>query len=50
LLSTIRKLIHDHEMRNEMSQAMSSLATPQAAESIANALLGLVPVSNPGRM
>jgi undecaprenyldiphospho-muramoylpentapeptide beta-N-acetylglucosaminyltransferase len=49
LLSTIRKLINDNEMRDEMSQAMSSLATPQAAELIANAMIGLASVSNPGR-
>lgn len=49
LLSTIRKLINDNEMREEMSQAMSSLATPQAAESIANAMIGLASISNPGR-
>jgi UDP-N-acetylglucosamine--N-acetylmuramyl-(pentapeptide) pyrophosphoryl-undecaprenol N-acetylglucosamine transferase len=50
LYSTIKKLMKDHQMRNEMSQAMSSLATPQAAESIASILQGLVSVPSPGRI
>jgi UDP-N-acetylglucosamine--N-acetylmuramyl-(pentapeptide) pyrophosphoryl-undecaprenol N-acetylglucosamine transferase len=50
LFSTISMLMKDQQMRNEMSQAMSSLATPQAAESIANILQGLVSVPNPGRI
>jgi undecaprenyldiphospho-muramoylpentapeptide beta-N-acetylglucosaminyltransferase len=50
LHSTIKKLMKDDQMRNEMSQAMSSLATPQAAESIANILLDMVSVSSPGRI
>ena len=50
LYSTITKLMSDHQMRNEMSQAMSSLATPLAAESIANILQGLVSVPSPGRI
>jgi len=50
LFSTITQLMKDHQMRNEMSQAMSSLAIPQAAESIANLLQGLVSVPNPGRI
>jgi UDP-N-acetylglucosamine--N-acetylmuramyl-(pentapeptide) pyrophosphoryl-undecaprenol N-acetylglucosamine transferase len=50
LFSTINQLMKDYQMRNEMSQAMSSLAIPQAAESIANLLQGLVSVPNPGRI
>ena len=50
LHSTIKKLMKDDQMRNEMSQAMSSLATPQAAESIANILLDMVSVPSPGRI
>ena len=50
LFSTISMLMKDRQMRNEMSQAMSSLATPQAAESIAKILQGLVSVPNPGRI
>ena len=50
LYSTITKLMNDHQMRNEMSQAMSSMATPLAAGSIANILQGLVSVPSPGRI
>jgi len=50
LFSTITNLMSDHQMRNEMSQAMSSLATPLAAESIATILQGLVSVPSPGRI
>ncbi len=50
LHSTIKKLMKDDQMRNEMSQAMSSLATPQAAESIAKILLDMVSVPSPGRI
>ena len=48
LFSTITQLMKDLQMRNEMSQAMSSLAIPQAAESIAIILQGLVSVPSPG--
>lgn len=47
---TVSKLMKDHQMRSEMSQAMSSLANPRAAESIANLLRGLVSVPSPGRI
>jgi UDP-N-acetylglucosamine--N-acetylmuramyl-(pentapeptide) pyrophosphoryl-undecaprenol N-acetylglucosamine transferase len=50
LFSTIQKLMRDFQMRNEMSQAMSSLASPQAAESIADILQDLVSVPSPGRI
>jgi UDP-N-acetylglucosamine--N-acetylmuramyl-(pentapeptide) pyrophosphoryl-undecaprenol N-acetylglucosamine transferase len=50
LHSTIKKLMKDDQMRSEMSQAMSSLATPQAAESIADILLEMVSVPSPGRI
>jgi UDP-N-acetylglucosamine--N-acetylmuramyl-(pentapeptide) pyrophosphoryl-undecaprenol N-acetylglucosamine transferase len=42
LLSTIIQLMSDQQTRSEMSRAMSSLASPQAAESIADILRGLV--------
>ena len=50
LHSTIKKLMKDDQMRNEMSQAMSSLATPQAADSIADILQDMVSVPSPGRI
>ena len=48
LYTTITKLMKDVEMRNEMGKAMSSLATPQAAETIAIILRDLVSVPGPG--
>jgi undecaprenyldiphospho-muramoylpentapeptide beta-N-acetylglucosaminyltransferase len=45
LLNTIRELLEDKNRREGMSQAMVSMATPQAAESIANLLRGLVSMS-----
>lgn len=50
LLATIKKLMEDKKMRDEMSQAMSSLATPHAAESIAKMLQDLVTVPSSGRI
>jgi UDP-N-acetylglucosamine--N-acetylmuramyl-(pentapeptide) pyrophosphoryl-undecaprenol N-acetylglucosamine transferase len=50
LYSTINRLINDPQMLKEMSQAMSSLATPQAAESIANILQDLVHSPSSGRI
>jgi UDP-N-acetylglucosamine--N-acetylmuramyl-(pentapeptide) pyrophosphoryl-undecaprenol N-acetylglucosamine transferase len=50
LFSTISDLMNDHHKRNEMSQAMFSLATPQAAESIAKLIHGLVSIPSPGRI
>ena len=50
LHSTIKKLMKDDQMRNEMSQAMSSLANPQAADSIADILQDIVSVPSPGRI
>ena len=50
LLATIKKLMADKKMRDEMSQAMSSLATPHAAESIAKMLQDLVTVPSSGRI
>lgn len=50
LYSTITRLINDPQMLKEMSQAMSSLATPQAAESIANILQDLVHSPSSGRI
>lgn len=47
---TISKLMKDYQMRSEMSQAMSSLANPGAAESIANLLRGLVSIPSPERI
>lgn len=47
---TVSKLMKDHQMRSEMSQAMSSLANPGAAESIANLLRGLVSIPSPERI
>jgi hypothetical protein len=40
----------DKETRSEMSLAMSSLASPQAAESIADLLRGLVALPSPERI
>jgi UDP-N-acetylglucosamine--N-acetylmuramyl-(pentapeptide) pyrophosphoryl-undecaprenol N-acetylglucosamine transferase len=50
LLSTIRDVMNDQGQRERMSQSMLSLATPQAAESIADLLHGLVSVPVPGRI
>ena len=48
LLPTIRDLLTDHQRRNKMSQMMLSLATPQAARSIADLIQGLVTVPSSG--
>jgi UDP-N-acetylglucosamine:LPS N-acetylglucosamine transferase len=50
LYATISRLMKDHNVRKEMSRAMSSLATPQAAELIANLIEGLLTVPSPGRI
>lgn len=48
LYSTITKLMKDIDMRNEMGKAMSSLATPRAAETIAIILRDMVSVPGTG--
>jgi UDP-N-acetylglucosamine--N-acetylmuramyl-(pentapeptide) pyrophosphoryl-undecaprenol N-acetylglucosamine transferase len=50
LLPTIRGLFSDHNQRESMRRAMQSLAKPNAAESIAELLHGLVPIPSPGRI
>jgi UDP-N-acetylglucosamine:LPS N-acetylglucosamine transferase len=50
LLATIKKIVNDKKTRDEMSQAMSSLAAPTAAESIATLLQNLVTVPSSGRI
>lgn len=50
LLPTIRGLLDDQNQRERMSQAMSSMATPKATESITNLLHGLVTESSLGRI
>jgi UDP-N-acetylglucosamine--N-acetylmuramyl-(pentapeptide) pyrophosphoryl-undecaprenol N-acetylglucosamine transferase len=50
LLTTIRDLMNDQNRRERMGQSMLSLATPQAAESIADLLHGLVSMPSPGRI
>lgn len=49
LLPAVRKLISNRRQREKMQQAMLSLAKPNAAESIAELLHGLVSVPSPGR-
>lgn len=50
LLPTIHDLLEDQTQRKRMSQAMLSLATPKAAESIAGLLRGLVSAPSLGRI
>ncbi len=50
LLTTIRDLVNDQSRRERMGQSMLSLATPQAADSIAEIILGLVSIPSPGRI
>jgi len=50
LLPTIRGLFSDYNQRESMRRAMQSLAKPNAAESIADLLHGLVPIPSPGRI
>jgi UDP-N-acetylglucosamine--N-acetylmuramyl-(pentapeptide) pyrophosphoryl-undecaprenol N-acetylglucosamine transferase len=50
LLTSIRNLMNDHNRRERMSQSMLSLATPQAADSIADLLHGLVSMPSSGRI
>lgn len=50
LLPTILGLLDDQNQRERMSQAMSSMATPKATESITNLLHGLVTESSLGRI
>ncbi len=50
LLTTIRNMMNDPDRRERMSRAMLSLAKPQAAESIADLLHGLVSMPSPGRI
>jgi UDP-N-acetylglucosamine--N-acetylmuramyl-(pentapeptide) pyrophosphoryl-undecaprenol N-acetylglucosamine transferase len=50
LLTTIRDLVNDQNRRERMGQSMLSLATPQAAESIADLLHGLVSMPSSGRI
>jgi UDP-N-acetylglucosamine--N-acetylmuramyl-(pentapeptide) pyrophosphoryl-undecaprenol N-acetylglucosamine transferase len=50
LLSTIREVMNDQGRRERMSQSMLSLATPKAAESIADLLHRLVSVPGLGRI
>lgn len=47
---TVRGLLDDRARRDNMRRAMLSLAAPEAAESIANLLSGLVPMPIPGRI
>jgi UDP-N-acetylglucosamine--N-acetylmuramyl-(pentapeptide) pyrophosphoryl-undecaprenol N-acetylglucosamine transferase len=47
---TIRELMNDRARRDRMRRAMSSLSTPNAAESIADLIHGLVKMPNPGRI
>jgi UDP-N-acetylglucosamine--N-acetylmuramyl-(pentapeptide) pyrophosphoryl-undecaprenol N-acetylglucosamine transferase len=44
LLTTIRRLIDDRNLRESMRRAMQALAKPDAAESIADLLYGLVSI------
>jgi len=50
LLTTIRRLIDDRNLRESMRRAMQALAKPDAAESIADLLYGLVSIPSPGRI
>ena len=50
LLKTIRNLLDNKNQREIMSQAMLSMATPKAAESIADLLHGLVSTPSLGRI
>jgi UDP-N-acetylglucosamine--N-acetylmuramyl-(pentapeptide) pyrophosphoryl-undecaprenol N-acetylglucosamine transferase len=50
LLTTIRRLIDDRNHRESMRRAMQALAKPDAAESIADLLYGLVSIPSPGRI
>jgi undecaprenyldiphospho-muramoylpentapeptide beta-N-acetylglucosaminyltransferase len=50
LLPTIQGLLDDQHQRERMSQAMLSMATPKAAESIAGLLHGLVSTPSLGRI
>jgi UDP-N-acetylglucosamine--N-acetylmuramyl-(pentapeptide) pyrophosphoryl-undecaprenol N-acetylglucosamine transferase len=50
LLSTIQGLQNDQNQRERMSQAMLSMATPNAAKSIADLLHGLVSLPSLGRI
>jgi UDP-N-acetylglucosamine--N-acetylmuramyl-(pentapeptide) pyrophosphoryl-undecaprenol N-acetylglucosamine transferase len=50
LLTTIRDLMNDQSRRERMGQSMLSLATPQAADSIADLIHGLVSMPSPGRI
>ncbi len=50
LLTTVRELMNDQNKRKRMRQSMMALARPQAAESIADLLRGLVSMPTPGRI
>lgn len=50
LLPAVKRLISNERQREKMQQAMRSLAKPNAAESVADLLHGLVSVPNPGRI
>jgi undecaprenyldiphospho-muramoylpentapeptide beta-N-acetylglucosaminyltransferase len=50
LMPTIHDLLDDQTQRKRMSQAMLSMATPEAAESIASLLHGLVSAPSLGRI
>ena len=50
LKNTVQDLMIDRKRRASMRQAMFSMAAPNAAESIADLLRGLVSVPNPGRI
>jgi UDP-N-acetylglucosamine--N-acetylmuramyl-(pentapeptide) pyrophosphoryl-undecaprenol N-acetylglucosamine transferase len=50
LMTTIRDLVNDQSRRERMGQSMLSLATPQAADSIAELIRGLVSIPSPGRI
>lgn len=50
LKNTVQDLMIDRKRRASMRQAMFSMAAPNAAESIAELLRGLVSVPNPGRI
>jgi UDP-N-acetylglucosamine--N-acetylmuramyl-(pentapeptide) pyrophosphoryl-undecaprenol N-acetylglucosamine transferase len=50
LKTTIQDLMTDRNRRDSMRRAMLSLAAPNAAESIADLIHGLVMIPNPGRI
>ena len=50
LSTTVHELINDQNRRKKMGQSMVALARPQAADSIADLLRGLVSVPTPERI